>query len=89
MENTGKLLGVTTDFLTGHLGRHCAVPELFGTKIGLIFQSTDIGKRKPAEVFPQLFADVLVLRTNTNCLPVEKPTYFYHQKSCMLFLWQE
>ena len=78
-----------TDYLTGRMGRHCVVLKHLGTKIALICQNTDVGKRTPAVVFPQLFADVLVLRTNTNCLPLEKTTYFYHQKSCVLFLWQE
>jgi hypothetical protein len=78
-----------TDYRTCRLGRQCVVLKHLGTKTGLIRQITDVGKRTPAVVFPQLFADVLVLRTNTNCLPLEKPTYFYHQKSCVLFLWQE
>lgn len=73
-------------YLTGRLGRHCVVLKHLVTKTGLIRQSTDVGKRTPAVVFPQLYADILVLRTNTNCIPLDKPTYFHHQKSRVLFL---
>jgi hypothetical protein len=45
---------VKTGYLAVPLDRHCAVLKIFGPKIGLICQSTGVGKSTPAVVFEKL-----------------------------------
>jgi hypothetical protein len=82
MGNTGKRLYTAkySNRLPYRSLGQCAVLKHLGIKTSLIRQSTDVGKRTSAVVFAQLFADVLVLGTITNRLPVDKPNYYHHHQ---------